>query len=62
MVIYDTMWGSTGQMAEAIHEGASQPGVEAELMHIRRSNLTRIASEVLDAAAMAFGSPRSTAA
>lgn len=56
LVIYDTMWDSTAQMARAIHEGASAAGVEAKLIHIRRSTLTRIAAEVLDAAAVAFGS------
>lgn len=56
LVIYDTMWNHTGEMARAIHEGASQPGVTAELIHVRSSNLTRIATEVLDAAAVAFGS------
>ena len=33
----------------------SQP-ISAALVHVRRSNLTRIAAEVLDAAAVAFGS------
>jgi flavorubredoxin len=56
LVIYDTMWESTAAMAQAILEGATQPGVSAELIHIRRSNLTHIASEMLDAAAVAFGS------
>jgi len=56
LVIYDTMWESTAAMAEAILEGATQPGVSTTLIHIRRSNLTRIAGEVLDAAAVAFGS------
>jgi flavorubredoxin len=56
VVIYDTMWDSTGQMARAIHEGASVHGVAAELIDIRSSNLTKIATEVLDAAAVAFGS------
>ncbi len=56
LVVYDTMWDSTGEMARAIHEGASLPGVAAELIHIRRSSLTRIATEVLDAATVAFGS------
>jgi flavorubredoxin len=65
LVIYDTMWESTAMMAQAILEGAldSSPlplgegqGVRAELIHIRRSSLTHIASEVLDAAAVAFGS------
>jgi flavorubredoxin len=56
LVIYDTMWESTARMAEAILEGASQPGVDASLISIRRSSLTHIATEVLDAAAVAFGS------
>ncbi|MBN2022877.1 MAG: FprA family A-type flavoprotein [Pirellulales bacterium] len=56
VVIYDTMWDATGEMARAIHEGASQPGVEAVLIHVRLSNLTRIAAEMLDVAAVAFGS------
>ncbi len=56
LVIYDSMWGSTAAMAEAILDGANQPGVAAGLIPIRQSNLTRIATEVLDAAAVAFGS------
>ena len=56
LVIYDTMWDSTGQMARAIHAGAAVAGVQAELIYIRTSNLTRIATEVMDAACVAFGS------
>jgi len=56
LVLYDTMWESTAAMAGAILEGASLPGVQTKLIHVRRSNLTEIATEVLDAAAVAFGS------
>ncbi len=56
LVIFESMWGSTAKMAEAIHEGASAPGVAAELINVRTSNLTKIATEVLDAATIAFGS------
>jgi flavorubredoxin len=56
LVVYDTMWGSTEQMARAIHEGASAPGVAAELINVRSSNLTQIATAALDAAGVAFGS------
>ncbi len=56
VVLYDTMWESTEQMARAVYEGAVRPGVTVHLIHIRRSNLTRIATEVFDAAAVAFGS------
>ncbi|MBN1912446.1 MAG: MBL fold metallo-hydrolase [Pirellulales bacterium] len=56
LVVYDTMWESTERMAQAIHRAASQPGIDAQLIHLRRSNLTRLAAEVLDTAAIAFGS------
>ncbi len=56
LVIYDSMWESTAAMARAILDGAAQPGVRASLISIRQSNLTHIAGEMLDAAAVAFGS------
>lgn len=56
LVIFDSMWDSTGQMARAILSGASIPGVESKLIHVRKASLTAIATEVLDAAAVAFGS------
>jgi flavorubredoxin len=56
LVIYDTMWESTALMAEAIVEGASKDGVHAKLVFIRQSNLTTIAAELIDTAAVAFGS------
>jgi flavorubredoxin len=57
LIFYDTMWESTRLMADAVYEGALQPGIEVDLIHVRKTNLTRIAAEVLDAAAVAFGSP-----
>ncbi|NLF07119.1 MAG: FprA family A-type flavoprotein, partial [Pirellulaceae bacterium] len=57
LVLYDTMWQSTDAMARAIIEGASLPGVTPLLLNVRRSNLTRVATETLDAAAVAVGSP-----
>ncbi|NQU42933.1 FprA family A-type flavoprotein [bacterium] len=57
LIIYDSMWGSTAKMAHAIAQGASIPGVQTKLIPIRASDNTRIATEVLDAAAVAFGSP-----
>ena len=56
LIIYDSMWGSTKMMAEAIAEGAAVDGVEAKLLSVRASGLAEIATEVLDAAAIAFGS------
>ncbi|MGD0896836.1 MAG: FprA family A-type flavoprotein [Thermoguttaceae bacterium] len=57
VVLYDTMWESTRAMAEAILDGASQPGVHAVLISMRATSLTRIAAEVHDAAAVAVGCP-----
>ncbi|MGA2034318.1 MAG: FprA family A-type flavoprotein, partial [Thermoguttaceae bacterium] len=57
LVLYDSMWESTARMAQAIAEGvAQQPGVEMQQLPLRGTSLTRIAAEVLDAAAVAFGS------
>ncbi len=56
LVIYDSMWESTGEMARAIVDGASLYDVEVQLIHVRHSNLTQIATESLEAAAIAFGS------
>jgi len=57
LVVYDSMWKSTERMARAILEGASSAGVQAKLIHVRHSSRTRIVMEILDAAAVAFGSP-----
>lgn len=56
LVIYDTMWKSTERMAKAIVAGAAGEGVEAKPLYVRATDLTDIATEVLDAGAIAFGS------
>ena len=60
VVFYDTMWKSTEQMAEAIVEGAIAEGgtaVDVKLYHVRATTGTRLATEMLDVAAFAAGSP-----
>ncbi len=56
LVIYDTMWDSTKKMGEAMIDGATRKGVEAKLIWVRASGLTEVATDVLDAAVVAFGS------
>jgi len=51
------MWKSTEKMAQAILDGATRPGVEAKLFWVRATTATVLATEVLDAATIAFGSP-----
>lgn len=57
LVVYDSMWKSTEQMAQAIHAGAEESHVDARLIHVRAVNITQLAAEVLDAACLAVGSP-----
>ncbi|MDO4575655.1 MAG: FprA family A-type flavoprotein [Planctomycetia bacterium] len=57
VILYDTMWESTEQMAQAIYEGVlTVPGVTATLMHVRKTSLTQIATAVMDARCVAMGS------
>jgi flavorubredoxin len=57
LVVYDTMWKSTETMARAILQGATQGDVETKLLNVRVNTLTELATETLDAAAIAVGSP-----
>jgi flavorubredoxin len=57
LVIYDTMWKSTELMAQAIAEGVQGEGVDVRLINMRVSHITDVATEMLDAAAAAVGSP-----
>ena len=57
VVFYDTMWKSTEIMAKAILEGLTEKNVDAKLINVRVENITTLATEVLDASAIAAGSP-----
>lgn len=60
IIIYDTMWNSTDRMAHAMMEGAQDvggPALDVKLFHVGATTITRIATEMLDVAAFAVGSP-----
>jgi flavorubredoxin len=57
VVVYDTMWGSTGKMAVAIAKGISNQEVEVKVLKLRAADPTEIVSEILDAKAIVVGSP-----
>ena len=57
IVLYATMWKSTELMAEAILAGAQEYDVEARFYNVDSTHPTKIATEVLDCAAIAIGSP-----
>lgn len=57
VIVFDTMWGSTNQMARAIAEGVTSKGVDVKLMKLRAANRTEVMTEILDAKAVVVGSP-----
>ncbi len=57
VVVYDTMWGSTEQMARAVVAGAVSRGVSARLFKASVSDRNDIIAELLDSRALVVGSP-----
>jgi flavorubredoxin len=57
LVVYDTMWESTEEMAHAIVDALGQKGVHAVPMHLRKWHRSDIMTEVIDAGAIIVGSP-----
>ena len=57
VIVFDSMWHSTEKLAMAIAEGAGSEGADVRVMHIRKDYWTDIVTEILDAKAIAVGSP-----
>lgn len=57
LVVYDTMWGSTEKMAQALAKGIADGGAEVKLYNLTASDRSDIITEVLDAKAILVGSP-----
>jgi flavorubredoxin len=57
VVVFDTMWGSTGKMARAIGDGLASGGAAVKLMDLDVSHRSDVATEILDAGALLVGSP-----
>lgn len=57
VIAYDTMWGSTQKMAEAIARGVESTGVSFKLIRIPLSDRNDIIDEIQRAKAVAIGSP-----
>lgn len=57
IIVYDTMWHSTEEMADAIAAGVAETGALARPMKLREWHRSDIMTEVLDAAAVVVGSP-----
>ena len=57
VVVYDSMWHSTELMARAVMDGITRAGVKGRLVHLRNDGRTEAAAEILEAAALAIGTP-----
>lgn len=57
VVVYDTMWGSTAQMARAIADGLAAGGARPSLVPLRGSHRSDVAAELLEAGALLVGTP-----
>jgi flavorubredoxin len=58
LVLYRTMWHGTGEMAAAVAAGAREKaGVDVAVLDLATANDTRVATEALDCASIAIGTP-----
>jgi flavorubredoxin len=57
LVLYDTMWGSTARMAQAVGDGLLVGGAKVKLMQLGSSHRSDVATELLTAGALLVGSP-----
>ncbi|MDO4551195.1 MAG: FprA family A-type flavoprotein [Planctomycetia bacterium] len=57
LILYDSMWESTSRLAKAVYAGVLEiPGISAQLLHVRRTSLTEIATAAMDCGCCAVGS------
>ncbi len=57
LVVYETMWGSTAEMAHAIAEGIATAGVEVRVLPVPQTDPTTVVGELLEAKGIVVGSP-----
>jgi flavorubredoxin len=57
IIVYDTMWQSTGKMAHAIADGLISEGISVKIFHMKACHHSDVMAEVLDAKAVIMGSP-----
>lgn len=57
LVVYDTMWGSTEKMAQALVDSIAAEGIEVKLCNLTVSDRSDVISEVLESKVLLVGSP-----
>ncbi|HQP91432.1 MAG TPA: FprA family A-type flavoprotein [Candidatus Omnitrophota bacterium] len=57
VIAYDTMWNSTDILARRLSQFISEEGVEVKLYNIRKSDVSELVRDILDASVILIGSP-----
>jgi len=57
LIVYDTMWGSTQKMAEAIRDGFESKGIKVRMKSLLHNHVSAIMPDVIDAKYVCVGSP-----
>ncbi|MDO9508432.1 MAG: flavodoxin domain-containing protein [Thermovirgaceae bacterium] len=57
VVAYDTMWGSTAKMAQAVVDGLISEGIEVRAADLKGWHRSDVMTELLDSGALLLGSP-----
>ncbi len=57
VIVYDTMWGSTKKMAQAIHKGFEEKGIQSRLLNLQANHISDVMTEVLTSKYICVGSP-----
>ena len=57
VIAYDTMWGSTGMLAERVAAEYEARGMRAKIMNLRKNDYSEVVAEAIDASVICVGSP-----
>jgi flavorubredoxin len=57
LIVYDTMWGSTGQMAQSLREGLEMAGVPVTMRNLKTTHISDVLTDVIRSKAILIGSP-----
>ena len=57
VIVYDTMWGSTERVANALFEGLVSEGVEVRIHRLTSSHNSDVIADILEAKAVLVGTP-----
>ena len=57
VVVYDTMWGSTEKMAQAIYQALDEKGIQCRLLNLQVNHYSDVMTEILTSKYICVGSP-----